>query len=531
MPTLNRKPRTTSRIGAILAVLFLVAMLLPGAVLAAAPTVIPATGGGAISADTAAIPPGSGAYTTLAGPSISGAGAGDIGAGPLTFTIAGAFEFQAGAGSAVLSGGAGCGTLVLGAATVTSSAASVTTAGASTGACSIVFSGLRVRPSGAGTPLATGSIAASGLATGAAGVLGMVPGAALLSYQLPLPSTSATAGTALSQQPIVLSADKFGNPREADSITLTSVPAAGGFSCTLNPKPTSASGLVTFAGCTFTSQGSYQIQASTAGGTPVVSATITVAAAPATKLVITTQPGHGIPSSQLASQPVVAIQDSFGNTVTSASATILLSIVAPDLGGPGVLIGCSTAPTVNGVSTFSGCRIDTVGVGYRLIASDNTGGGAPHPYTLATSTKFDVRDRIVFTTQPSGATAGTAFTTQPVVAVRAGASNTATNDSTTAVTLALSGGPIGATLTGCTSNPLTVSAGVASFSGCKIDKIGTYTLVASSGNLGTVTSSSFTVAAGPATKLASPPSPRLRRRPSHSRSSRSLRSRMRVATR
>ena len=118
-----------------------------------------------------------------------------------------------------------------------------------------------------------------------------------------------------------------------------------------------------------------------------------------------------------------------------------------------------------------------------------------------TSNKFDVPDQLVFTTQPSTSTsAGVAFATQPVVAVRAGASNTAVNDSTTAVTLSLSGGPAGAVLT-CTTNPLTDAAGVAAFAGCKIDRIGTYTLIASAPNLGTVASVSITITAGPATKL------------------------------
>ncbi len=47
MPTPNRLTRSTSKVGAILACLFLVAMLLPGAVLAAN-SVIPATRYGAL---------------------------------------------------------------------------------------------------------------------------------------------------------------------------------------------------------------------------------------------------------------------------------------------------------------------------------------------------------------------------------------------------------------------------------------------------------------------------------------------------
>jgi hypothetical protein len=483
--------------GALIAALFPMA----GSVLAAAPAVTPATGGSAISADTAATSPGNNTYTTsLIGPAISGSGAGDIGAGSLTFTISGAFTFQVGQGSPALSG-AGCGTLALGAISVTSSVASVTTTGASTGACSITFSGLKVHPT-VGTPLdTTGSIAAGGLATGAAGSLVEVPGAPVLSYQT-APSTSATGGTALAQQPIVLSQDQFGHVRGGDSVSLSSVPTTGGFSCTANPVSTNGSGLASFVGdgCMFTTQGSYVIRASVTGGTSANSATITVATAPATKLVFLTQPGNGIPSAALSPQPVVAIQDNFGNTVTSASATISLTRTGPDLGGPGSLLGCSTAPTVNGVAAFTGCRIDTVGVGYRLTASDVTGGGSPHPYTTATSSKFDVRDRLAFTVQPSGAAAGAVFAIQPDVAVLAGPSNTAVNDSTTSVTLSLSGGPVGAILT-CTSNPLTVTAGVASFAGCWIDKIGTYALVASATGFGTTTSTSVTVVAGLATKL------------------------------
>lgn len=495
-------PIASRRIWVVLLGSLLLAGLLPGTALAAA-SVTSATGGGAISADTAATAPGSNTFaTTLTGPGIAGAGAGDIGAGTLTFTISGAFEFQAGQGSAGLSGGAGCGTLALGVQSVSSGAATVATTGSSAGACSITFSGLKVHPTN-GTPLdTTGSITASGLASGAAGSLVEVPGSAVLSYQT-APSTSATAGSALGTQPVVLSQDQFGNVRSGDSILLTSVPPTGGLSCTTNPKLTNGSGLASFSAeaCKFSSQGSYVMRASVSGGTSADSATITVAPAPATKLVFTTQPGLSTPGTNLSPQPVVAIQDNFGNTVASASATILLTKLAPDAGGPGTLVGCSTAPTVNGVATFSGCRIDAVGVGYRLTASDNTGGGAPHPYTPVTSTKFDVRDQLVFTTPPSTTTsAGVTFATQPVVAVRAGALNTAVNDSTTSVALSLSGGPVGATLT-CTSNPLTVTAGVASFAACRIDRIGTYTLIASATGLGTVTSTGVTITAGAASKL------------------------------
>jgi trimeric autotransporter adhesin len=66
---------------------------------------------------------------------------------------------------------------------------------------------------------------------------------------------------------------------------------------------------------------------------------------------------------------------------------------------------------------------------------------------------------------------------------------------TSAVTLAIASQPgSGATLA-CTANPVTASAGVASFAGCKITgKAGSYTLKATDGSLTSATSSSFSLA-------------------------------------
>ena len=128
-------------------------------------------------------------------------------------------------------------------------------------------------------------------------------------------------------------------------------------------------------------------------------------------------------------------------------------------------LACSSSTSSNGVATFAGCRIDKVGVGDTLIATA-TG------LTSATSALFDVADRLVFTTQPAGAGGGIAFTTQPVVAVRAGATATATHDTKTPVTISIrpGTGATGAILT-CTGGlSRTVVAGVASFAGCAIDK-------------------------------------------------------------
>jgi hypothetical protein len=206
----------------------------------------------------------------------------------------------------------------------------------------------------------------------------------------------------------------------------------------------------------------------------------------ASQLVFTAQPGGAIAGSPFTTQPVVTIEDAEDNTVTIDTSTVTLSLAS----GPGTLDSGCTATTTAGVASFSGCEIDTAGMGYTLTATDGD--------LSMISTSFTVNAgspaQLVFTTQPGGATAGAPFTAQPVVTIEDTKGNTVTSDPNT-VTLALASGPD--TLdSGCTA---TTTAGVAAFSGCEIDTAGTgYTLTATDtadGDL-SVTSNSFTVSSG-----------------------------------
>jgi hypothetical protein len=245
-------------------------------------------------------------------------------------------------------------------------------------------------------------------------------------------------------------------------------------------------------------------------------ATITVDPSPASTLVFTQQPSTSPSGVAFLTQPRVAVQDAFGNTIVADSTTkVTLTLVAPTAGGPGTLSGCTAAATVSaGVAAFGGCVVTGVGVGYKLTATDTTGGGGGHPYTAATSAAFDVPDNLVFAATVGGgagasstAQGGIAFTNQPRVNVRAVAALSA-NDATTSVTLAIRSGTgtAGAILT-CdqAANTLKVVAGSAPFTGCRIDKAGTgYQLVATSVPAYGVNawySNTFNVVAGPATKL------------------------------
>lgn len=494
------RPRSGLRrlVAVTVASLMLFALLPASVVFAAASVTTPATAN--VSADTAVS-----GYAAIPGPAITESAPGDLGNGTLVLNLPAGFQFNTASGS-ITKSPSGC-TLTVSAVTMATGTATITISGApSTGtACTLTFSGLQVKATSGVGPLPSGNITNTGSATGAPGgsygTLTEVPGAPILSFSQQ-PSSPAVAGQAFTpNQPVVLSRDQFNNVRSGDPITLAIKSGTGttgaSLTCTVNPVTTTSSGLATFAGCNINKSspvGNPYILRATTGSAVAESTGITVNPGAAAKLAFTTQPARGTPGGSFAVQPVVTIQDALDNTVTTASATVTLAI-GTNPGGGGTTLTCTTnpLPTTNGVASFSGCRINNVGVGYTLTAND--GGSLFDP----TSDPFDVSDRLVITTAAAGAVGGTNFITQPVVAVRAGATNTSIHDQVTQVTLSISGGPTGAAFS-CTTNPLTVVNGVATFAGCKIDKAGTYTLTASAPGLTSATQS-LTVAVGPATKL------------------------------
>jgi hypothetical protein len=229
------------------------------------------------------------------------------------------------------------------------------------------------------------------------------------------------------------------------------------------------------------------------------SGTITVTPGPATQLVYTTQPGGTITGGNaFGTQPVVAVKDAFGFTVTSDTTSVTLAIKSGTGTAGASLSGTNTVSAVAGVASFSGLSIDKSGSGYVLTATDGS-------LTTADSSAFTVSvgqaAKLTFTTQPGGTiTGGTAFATQPVVAVQDAGGNTVTGNSSQ-VSLAIKGGTgtSGATLS-CA--PVNAVSGLATFSGCKIDKSGSgYVLTATDGSLTTADSSAFTVSVGQAAQV------------------------------
>src|SRR3954447_2121850 len=314
------------------------------------------------------------------------------------------------------------------------------------------------------------------------------PAAKLAFTQQP---SGGTGGTAFTTQPKVAVQDAGGNlTADTSSVTLAigTNPGAGTLACGTNPQPAIA-GEASFSGCMIDKIGTgYTLKATDGSLTLATSTTFNVTVGPAAKLGFTQQVAGAKAGIAFTTQPKVAVQDAGGNTVTTDTSNVTLAIGTNP--GEGTLT-CTTNPlaAVAGVASFAGCKVDKAGTGYTLTATDGS-------LTTATSNAFNVTvgpaAKLAFTQQPTGATGGTALTTQPKVAVLDAGGNQVTTD-TSNVTLAIGTNPGGGTLT-CTTNPVAASAGAASFSGCKIDKLGTgYTLKATDGALTLATSSTFNI--------------------------------------
>src|SRR5207248_43371 len=129
--------------------------------------------------------------------------------------------------------------------------------------------------------------------------------------------------------------------------------------------------------------------------------TVTVDPGAAAKLAFTTQPGGTINGgSAFGTQPVVAVDDAYGNLVTGDSSSITLAIKAGTGTGGAALSGTTTINASSGRATFSGLSIVKAGTSYKLRATDGS-------LTAVDSSAFDVTvgaaAKLVFTTSPAGA--------------------------------------------------------------------------------------------------------------------------------
>ena len=335
------------------------------------------------------------------------------------------------------------------------------------------------------------------------------------------PSITAAAGVAIAVQPVVAIQDAQGNtvPSANDTVTLTtysdatcSTLASGG-TLTGGGALAAVSGLSSFSTVNYSKAGTVYLKATSGTLATTCSTGIAVSAGAVTKLAFLQQPSSTTTALQLlGAQPQVALQDAVNNTVPAASDAVTLSVYTDasclTLGSAGAFhVGSNPVTASGGVANFTGISYDLAGSLYLKASSGS--------YTSACSNLITVSaasaTKLAFSTQPSATgSAGTAFSAQPVVQAQ-DAGGTLSTSATPAVQLTAysdSGCSLGASGTlNATTNPLSATAGVATFAGVGFNKTGTIYLKATASGYTAACSNAIAVTYGSVSSVAFAPQP------------------------
>lgn len=352
--------------------------------------------------------------------------------------------------------------------------------------------------SAAGTYQLSAQSTGSGLQNGASQSFSVVPPNAAIKVAFTTQPSSVSSGVAISPPIQVAVQDNSGNTvSSAVSVTLAlgNAPAGATIGGTLTR--TSTAGIATFDNITLPLAGTgYTLTASSASLTSATSTAFNVVPGAATKLAFLVQPVTTTAGVPFATDLQVQVTDANGNLVPTATNTITIAYSNSAGSSSSTLKGTLTATAVNGIATFPGVRITRAASGYTLFAS-STG------LSNAGSSSFDIVPApavaVGFRTQPQFVTAGATMTSAIQAAIVDSLGNPITTIAPTAITIALSTSPAGATMSG-TATQNTVS-GVATFADLTFPKAGSYVLSATTTDYAAATSSGFSVGAAAASKL------------------------------
>ena len=357
--------------------------------------------------------------------------------------------------------------------------------------------------------VATGSISATAtgpkvvsatvaglLATQTATVTVAPAAAASLGFTVQPSTTNATSAITPAVQ--VTASDAFGNRATgfAGSVTIAigANPSGGTLAGTL--VATADTGVASFPGLSIDKAGAgYTLVAGSGALSAGTSQAFAIAVGPATKLGFVVQPSATQAGAAITPAIQLAVQDSGGNLVTTATNNVTIAIGTNP--GGGQLSGTLSAAASAGIAQFSNLSIDKAGAGYTLQATA-TG------LTTAVSTSFTIAsgaaDHLAFIVEPSTAVAGVSIAPAVKVEVEDAIGNRVTS-ATTSVTLAILDNPSGGTLSGAAT--VSAVAGVASFSTLSINKSGTgYSLAASASGLTGDVSGDFDITPAAASRVA-----------------------------
>jgi hypothetical protein len=359
------------------------------------------------------------------------------------------------------------------------------------------FSTLSIDSAGSGYTLTAST---AGLSDEVSATFKVNPGPAA-QLQFTVQPKSTKAGAIFSPPIEVTVQDAIGNTATSFSgnVTLSITTGTGTTGANLSGTKTvpAADGVASFSDLSIDQVGNgYTLSARSSGITGAVSDAFDILIGSATKIVFTQQPTTDTAGKVLTPAVQLTVEDAAGNTVTSFTGSVTVSIAVNP--GGGTLSGTKTLSAVAGVATFGNLSIDKAGTGYRLQAV----AGSLRDTSQAFSVLAGTVTKLAFTQQPTTTTSGVSISPSVKVAAQDAFGNTVSSF-TGNVTLAITSGTgtAGAVLSGTLT--LAANNGVATFSNLSIDKAGTgYTLRATATGLTAATSTSFNINTGAATQLA-----------------------------
>lgn len=184
----------------------------------------------------------------------------------------------------------------------------------------------------------------TGLTVAMSGTILVTPGPPSQLVLTTEPADAAQSGIPFARQPVVQLRDAAGNDAPLSGVAVApSIVGGGGGLAPVAPVPTNAAGQAVFTALAITGTvGTWTLRFSAANLTPTTSAAIALSPGPASRLVVTGQPGFtsqsGVPFTP---QPVVQVRDAAGNDVDLSGVPVT----------PGIATGSGTLSDLTPVLT------------------------------------------------------------------------------------------------------------------------------------------------------------------------------------
>ncbi|MGH7615225.1 MAG: S8 family serine peptidase, partial [Gemmatimonadales bacterium] len=244
----------------------------------------------------------------------------------------------------------------------------------------------------------------------------------------------------------------------------------------------------------------YTLTATAVGPAGATSAVFDVSASLVTQLVFTRQPSSATAGAVITPSVRVTARNSSGQTETSFTGNVTLTITAGTGTAGSTLSGATTMAAVAGVANFATLNIDNSGSGFRLSATaSGLSGAVSAPFTINAGPPT----RVTFSVQPASTTAAATIPGVSGGTVQATVRDVLGNPVkifTGNVSVALLTNPSGGVLSGTTT--VAAVAGIATFNNLSIDRSGNgYRLDVSSAGLASDTSDAISITGGAATQL------------------------------